>query len=159
MPAPGAAHHHVCFSHDGDPPLRQPLVPRVVAPHLYLQTPFFLFHPPIAHSFVFGSISFHPCPMQRNVPQLHQPCPLAQLPHLEEKPGQGFQMLLPEIRDSAEVRGAISFRVPEKQCPRGASSLSCGTMAPQYSRHITVPLPSSGDDTVDSPTLHPHTDS
>ena len=41
--------------------------------------------------------------VQRHIPELHQPCRLAQLEHLDEQIAQSLQVAAPELGDGAEI--------------------------------------------------------
>ncbi len=63
---------------------------------LLLQFLLGLAHPAVAHRLVLGGIRQDLGPVQRHVPQAHQPGPLAELEHLAEQAGEGRQVALPK---------------------------------------------------------------
>src|SRR5439155_5613812 len=96
-----------------------PILGRVDGLGLRQQLGYFLFqflfclaHPFIAHRLVLGRVGFDLRPVQRYVPQLHQPRGLTQLQNLLEQSGQRLQVTLAKLRQAVVIRMLIGRQHP-----------------------------------------------
>ena len=91
--------------------------------------PLRLAHPAVAHGLVLRGVGQDLGPVQGHVAQLDQPGPLAEVEDLQEQPGQGRQVRLPEGRDACRGRGAGWPRAPGRGSPRRSPARSAGRTA------------------------------
>ena len=112
-PTPAAVHLRACSVRTAGPPPHQPPGPVAATPQPPRQLRFLLLHPTVTHRLVPGCVGPHLGPSNSHVTQLHQTRLPAQRQYLQEQARQRFQIVLAEVRYSAEIRRVVRRQYPE----------------------------------------------
>ena len=99
---------------------RRPPRPASATPHFRLQRLFGPPHPPITHRLVLAGVRLEFRPVDRHMPQFHQPRLPAQSQRLQKQSRQRLQMPFPKLVERAVIRcvSALKYRNATSSCVR-----------------------------------------